>query len=90
MTPFHVRWERTALDELTRLSLQADSELRAAITTAVHKIDLRLQEKGDEEGESRPDDRRISFEAPLAVTFRVEESVVSVLHVWRFRNKAFP
>jgi hypothetical protein len=87
---FRVRWERRALDELTDQWLEADSVLRQAITAAAHRIDGRLQADAANEGESRPNDRRIMFEPPLAVTFRIEADgrTASVLHVRVFRRRA--
>jgi plasmid stabilization system protein ParE len=87
---FRVRWERRALDELTRLWTQADSATRQAITTASHTIDQRLRQNPQQEGESRPRGRRIAFIPPLAVVFRVEADgqTVSVLQIRLFRRRA--
>jgi len=86
---YRVRWERRALDELADQWLQAESAKREAITAAVPRIDRRLQADAVNEGESRADGRRIMFEPPLAVTFRIEADgrTVSVLHVRLFRKK---
>jgi hypothetical protein len=86
---FRVRWERTALNELTVAWLQADSTLRQAITAASQQVDQRLRADPRNEGESRPGRRRIMFAAPLAVTFRIERDgqTVSVLHVRVFQQR---
>ena len=87
MKRFRVRWEQKALDELSRLWIQADTDTRNAVTQAAHKIDHRLEEDPHSEGESRPGHRRISFEPPLAITFRIDSFVVSVLHVWLYHKR---
>jgi plasmid stabilization system protein ParE len=86
---FRVRRERRALDELTRLSTQADSATRQAVTSASHAIDQRLRQNPQQEGESRPRGRRIAFMPPLAVVFRVERDgqTVSVLQIRLFRRR---
>jgi hypothetical protein len=86
---YRVRWERRALDELTDHWIQADSLQRRATTAAVHRIDKRLQADAPDEGESRAQGRRIVFEPPLAVTFRIEPDgrTVSVLQARFFRRR---
>ncbi len=86
---YRVRWERRALDELADQWVGAHSSERQAITAAVHKIDERLRADAASEGESRAEGRRIVFEPPLAVTFRVEADgrTVSVLQVRLYRRK---
>ena len=85
---FRVRWEETALNELTSLWLGADSMMRQAITAATHRIDQQLRDDPLGKSESRPGGRRILFAAPLGLTFRLEGdgSTVSVLRVWLFRK----
>lgn len=86
---FQVRWEETALNELTGLWLQGDTLLRQAITGATHQVDQLLQTDPLGEGESRPGGKRILFLAPLGVTYKLEadEQTVSVLRVWLFRRR---
>jgi plasmid stabilization system protein ParE len=86
---FRVRWERRALDNLADLWTQADSVARQAITKASHTIEQRLRQNPHQEGESRSKGRRITFELPLAVIFRVEADgqTVSVLHVRLVRRR---
>ena len=78
-----VIWHQNALDALTRLWLQSDSEMRKAITEAVHSVDKRLANDAEHEGESRDDGRRITFEPPLVLVFRIEADgqTVTVLEV---------
>jgi len=64
---FRVEWLQDALDELTRLWMQADSALRQAITAATHAIDQELQVDPYRQSESREDDERVLFVYPLAV-----------------------
>lgn len=78
---------QTALKELAALWVAADSTARTKITKSTNEIDSRLSQNPLDQGESRPGGRRIVFEAPLAVIFRVDGNLVTVLHVWRFRQK---
>jgi hypothetical protein len=63
---------------------------RAAVTRAANVIDERLRHDPGNEGESRPDGRRIMFVAPLGVIFRVlpNERRVIVSHLWQFTTHA--
>ena len=85
---FRVRWEETALDELTQLWVQAVSALRRRITAASGEIDRQLSQDPFSTGESRTAGRRVMFVAPLGAMFRIEADgkTVSVLHVWLFRQ----
>lgn len=85
---FRVRWGRRALDDLASLWAQAGSSLRQVITSASHTVEQRLRRNPLAEGESRPKGRRVTFEPPLTVTFRVEADgrTVSVLHIRLFRQ----
>jgi plasmid stabilization system protein ParE len=86
---YHVRWSRAALDRLTELWTQANSTLRQAITSATHQLDTLLQRDAATVGESRPGGRRILFQPPLGLLYRVEadQRTVSVLRVWLFRQR---
>lgn len=83
---FRVRWKQSALDALAAMWAAADSQLRRAITAAVHRIDQELRIDPASKGESRPNGRRVHFEAPLGVLFQVEpqHSIVRVLRVWQY------
>lgn len=89
---FRVRWEQTALNELTMLWIEADSAMRRTITAAANQIDHRLQTDPIGQSESRAEGRRILFFAPLGITFRLEADgkTVSVLHIWLFRRSGQP
>lgn len=86
---FRVRWSHKMLEEVTRNWLQADADLRQAITVACHSIDQRLRSNPHDEGESRPGNRRITFVEPFAVFFRIEPEAqtVSVLQILLFRHR---
>jgi hypothetical protein len=86
---FRVRWERRALNELADLWTRADSATRPAITTASHAVEQRLRQDASQEGESRSGGRRVTFEPPLSVVFRVEADgqTVSVLQIRLFRRR---
>jgi hypothetical protein len=86
---FTVRWKRSALNELASVWMKADSEQRRRITAASQRIDRLLHDDPEQQGESRPLGRRILFVPPLGITFRInrQTSLVSVLHVWRFRQR---
>lgn len=81
---FRVLWLSAA--EIVLATLWMDKSIRAEVTRAANEIDRRLCREPTEEGESRPGGRRILFEAPLAVTYKVfpRENLVVVSDVWRF------
>lgn len=83
---FRVRWTRPALNELASLWIAADSGERKSITRATRSVDQRLAVQPLTEGESRPNGRRIRFEAPLGIIFRVSSNdlVVRILEVWYY------
>jgi hypothetical protein len=87
---FTVRWEETALNELTALWMQANSATRRSITAATNQIDYQLRTNPLADSESRSGGRRIRFFPPLGIYFRMEAdgSTVSVLRVWLFRSRS--
>jgi len=84
---YTVLWVPGAERELAALWL--DEAVRRQITDAASHIDRRLRDDPERQGESRPTGRRILFEMPLAVTFKVfpEDRIVRVLEVWRFTKQ---
>ena len=60
-----------------------NSRNRDAVSAASHRADVRLAEAPNETGESREAGRRIAFEFPLRLEFRVSEpdKAVFVLQV---------
>jgi hypothetical protein len=87
---FQVRSEASALHELASLWTPANSAMRKEITAATHQIDQQLHTDPFVDSESRAEDRRILFNRPLAIIFRVEPDgkTVSVLQVWLFRKRS--
>ena len=83
---YSVTWRPAAEQELADLWLSASD--RDAVTRAAHIIDRRLEADPENEGESRPNGRRILIVSPLAVIFRVQPTgqEVLVLTVWRVRG----
>jgi hypothetical protein len=82
---FTVDWLPAAEQELASIWMGASN--RKAVTRAAYVIDQRLGTDPENEGESRPKNRRILFCKPLGVLFRVliDEKLVEVLHVWSFK-----
>jgi hypothetical protein len=82
---YTVIWLPAAEEELAAVWL--DAQYQAAVTRASELLDRRMQAQGPDCGESRPDGRRIDFEWPLGVLFRVDDArkTVTVSHVWLFR-----
>jgi plasmid stabilization system protein ParE len=85
---FVVRWTKRASNKMADLWLGGDSDLRRAITQAIHIIDQQLQSDPLDLGESRPGKRRIHFVSPLGIFYRVDEtkSMVRVLQVWHVKR----
>lgn len=82
-----VRWSSAARSDLADIWLGADSAKRRAIVVAADAIDKRLMAGAENEGESRPGGRRVLFERPLGILFKVRhtQAVVRVMRVWKFR-----
>jgi hypothetical protein len=85
---YHVEWAGTATAALTDLWLHSESAERARINEAVLRIDALLAASPQDQGESRPEGRRILLAPPLGVIYKVYEPDwrVRVLRVWRFRS----
>lgn len=88
---FRVEWRQTALNDLANAWTTSDSTMRRAITNAAREIEDVLK-RDPEEGESRPEGRRILFVEPLAAVFRVnsDHELVTIVGVWRFRRPRRP
>ena len=81
---YHVRWTRKALRLLAAIwNTAAD---RNAVTAASHRIDQALARDPENQGEERPPDRRIMFDSPLVVVYRVDaaKNTVVVLNCRRY------
>jgi plasmid stabilization system protein ParE len=83
---FTVIWAPPADRVLTAIWLAARD--RIAVTAAARQIVHRLGTDPANAGESRDPGRRITFEGPLAVLFRVDETpyTVRILRVWRVQQ----
>jgi hypothetical protein len=83
---FRVEWKPAALNDLTTLWTSSGSGQRRAITAAAHAIEQQLRIDPQNQGESRPNGRRILFAPPLGVRFRVhpQRSTVDIFQVWTF------
>jgi hypothetical protein len=82
---FTVIWLPDAEEELAALWL--DAQYRNAVTRASEALERRLQSRAPECGESRPNGRRVDFEWPLGVLYRVDEArrTATVSHVWLYQ-----
>jgi hypothetical protein len=85
---FWVVWLESALMDLADYWPKADSALRLAITSATHEIDQQLKKDPIGASESRTDDTRILFVAPLGITFQLEADGQTGLDVWVFHKRA--
>lgn len=83
---YTVRWQPAARDELAELWMTASSERRRKITAAAREVEIVLRHNPQGVGESRENERRVFFAAPLAVVFEIDEqtSIVRVLKTWLF------
>ena len=86
---FRVEWLQEAVDELANIWVNADTGLRHRITIAAHTLDLELRTDPYRHSESRHGEDRVLFAYPLAVQIEIDlqERIVWVLHVWRFRRR---
>jgi hypothetical protein len=71
MTRYTVVWHQEAIDELTRLWMDAPD--RTAVTLATSAIDRHLATDATEKGIAAPDDLRQLTIPPLRVLFFVSE-----------------
>jgi plasmid stabilization system protein ParE len=81
---FTVVWLPPAESEL--MLIWTSSANRGEVTRAADRIDRLLAQNPSQEGESREQDLRVSFQTPLGVLFRVrpDDCIVEVIHVWSF------
>ncbi len=86
---YRVEWLQSALDDLANIWNLADSAFRQQITQGSHRVEQQLRRDPHQAGESRSKGRRIVFEPPLAMVFKVEEDdqTVSILEVRCFRSR---
>ena len=81
---FRLQWAKSARMELARLWIAADPSMRQAITSAAHRIDQQLIHHADIIGESRDRDRRVFFDEPLGIYYRIfpDKGRARVTRVW--------
>lgn len=79
---FTVVWLPRAERELAKLWEASDN--RAALTRAADRIERLLATQPDHVGEERPDGRRLLFEEPLGLQYRVLQAdrLVRVVTIW--------
>lgn len=87
---YDVEWSADALSAISEFWQSSPENMQKAIRAAAIAIHERLRRSADSEGESRPDGRRILFEAPFGLLFRVNAAArsVVVVKVWPFRQSA--
>ena len=74
---YAVRWTRKARNQLADVWLNHPD--RNGVTTAAHRIDRLLARDPESQGEERPPNRRIMFESPLVVIYRVDKKTNTVI-----------
>lgn len=81
-----VVWSERAVDDLAEAWASADSSQRQALTRASHIVDQILRDDPFGSSESREGDARVMFEAPLGLSFKVDQDTGRVLvgHVWYY------
>jgi hypothetical protein len=83
---FTVTWLDEAVEEY--ILLWSDPRLRESILPAGQRIEAALELSPNDVGESRPDNVRIIFEAPLAAIYEVFlfERQVNILRIWHYHK----
>jgi hypothetical protein len=83
---FGVVSTNSALDELADIWVRVTPQLRDRIEFSVQSLDQALSEDPNTLGESRSHDRRVAFDPPIAIIYRIEANpqVVIVTHVWQY------
>ncbi len=89
---FSIYRDHSAMVSLKQTWEQAAAPLREAILEASRQLDQWLHTNPHEQGESRDDNSRILFAAPLAVLFEVDEAnkLVRILRAWAYRRTMEP
>ena len=81
---FRVRYTRNASNQLA--AIWTDATDQNAVTVASHRIEQLLRRDPENVGEDRPNGRRVIFNAPLVVLYRVDTTanVVTVVGVSQY------
>jgi hypothetical protein len=87
---FSIYRNHTAMASLKETWENADSALREAILSASRRLDQQLHNDPHEQGESRDENTRILFDAPLGVLFEVDQAkkLVHILRAWAYPSAA--
>ncbi|AWM39982.1 hypothetical protein GobsT_16190 [Gemmata obscuriglobus] len=83
---FQVTWSRRAINQLAVIWMNATDQ--NSVSAASHAIGAALASDPENEGESRPNSRRVMYASPLGVRYRVYpgETRVRVLVCWQIRQ----
>jgi hypothetical protein len=86
---YRVEWLLSARDQLADAWIDADSQLREAITSATNRLETMLAHQADEVGESRERNERVGFFEPLIAQFAIDTltNTVIVLDVRVYRQR---
>jgi hypothetical protein len=81
---YRVRWTRNASNQLAAIWTNATDQ--TAVTTSSHQIDQALASNPENQGEERPNNRRVLLAAPLFVFYRINnaQNTVTVSFVGRY------
>jgi hypothetical protein len=81
---FRVEWSRSVELVIFELWALAEPALQARISAAINELERRLSLNPLNEGESRLDNIRITFQRPLGIEFSVDSAtmIVTVLRAW--------
>jgi len=84
-----VEWTESALDRLADLYVAVDRQEQDRIESTVQTINRMLADDPSSLGESRSGSRRVWFQDPLMIIFRIDpkERLVVVSHVSWSRRK---
>jgi hypothetical protein len=80
---YTVYWSKAASDSLAEIWLALDSAKRSQLNQLISDIEELLRFEPEQQGESRDENRRIIFAAPLIITYRAvpERQTVQILFV---------
>jgi hypothetical protein len=82
---FRIIWAPASRAELATIWNTAQSSDDQLLIWAVSDLVFRLERNPRNEGESRPNNMRITFSWPLAIWFEVlDPDTVWIYHIWRY------
>lgn len=74
---YKVVWTKAAKEQLAEVWLNHHD--RNGVTAAAYRIDVLLARDPENQGEERPPHRRIMFESPLVVIYRIDKQTNTVI-----------